>query len=398
MRITDFNTLDTEFSNRYFGSTMEATIVKTSKEVGVNMVGVYIPRLMMGIKVDAGVTDIKKSVPSSNCINKKNSKIGDSTITFKNYIELPILTSWNISTPILNLGDIVMVGMIDQDPKTMFIYPMSIGNDKGKDVDTVYFYAPASGSRFGDQLDKNNSYFLKLDSNNKEINLHLSDANGEKLPLDITMDGAAGSIAITDSERTIAMTKTADMVYLETKAGASFAMKGRDIDIDCDNFNLNAKAAIVYKTTKMDGDAKVVNTKYKSHTAKWDKFDIKGTKYKYDWTTMGGKTNKWKHDSPKNTITGILAVQDWISAGGGVAFNGGKTSPPLPTNPQITSAGKATFNGAMSDSAVLGKPLTIVLTQMCINLDALGTMFGIPPTTPTFQSNKALMLSKTCKG
>ena len=381
MRVTNFRTLTTERSNMFLATTMAGQIVKTSKDLDSPEVGVFVPKLLSVVDTSKGPVSKELPLKSTKIINEDGYiPATNKKITISNYLQLPVKKLWNMSTPMLIAGEHVTLNMIDQDINSLSVDPYDIDEIKSRPVDTLDFYVPA----FGDvakamqaaqgktmTLDGTNSYFLRLDSAGKRINLHMSSSNGETSDIDLTMDGAKGVASLTDGEREITIDKTSDSIYMKNKAKSTLTLIDKIIDMKCEEFYFEA-------TTSAEFTSPDVTINYDNITQTTDKYvgtvnsiDLtnKTTKIKSDNVETVVK-QEWNHKCPVNILDGLLTVTGWMNPGG-IGFGAAKGKAPDPKLPQISAKGEANFLGPTGDTLVKNMPLSSLLTTIATTLDRI---------------------------
>jgi len=404
MRISDFKKLKVERSSDFIKDDMCGIIVKTPEEIEKNVYGVYIGQLMYGTYTDQGPYEKDVDISSNKCLNSINKKIGDSAVKASNYIHLTMFSVYNISMPRLIKGENVLVGLIDQDIKSMYIKPFSRDQIRYRPTDTIENYVPASGKYDGDFLNDDNKYYSKLDSVSKTIRIHMSDANGEVSKYDITIDGTNGTISITDSIRSILLNTKDDEIVMSNEAGSTIALRKEIIDIKCEKFFLKATDSMTIECPKTEATLDDIKQTTDTYNATVDKYTIEGTKMKetFDKAIIDNSNNR-AITCPNTLYDGRVGVTGWVCANGGIAFGAPKNNDPLPVTPKVDSKGFANFDGSPAAMMLVKfPPLLQLLLQMAIKIDIMGTNPKFPVTAPVIApmlaSLQGQMFTKSVKG
>lgn len=384
MKISDYKNLILTRSNDFISNNMTGTIVKTPDELTVNMYGVYIPRLVPAVDNSKGPFEEKIKIKTSKCLNEENVNIGDSEVIHSNYILLTMNMMYNMSMPKLIRGEQVDIGVIDKDIKSLYIKPVSRNQVKNRPIDVMEMYVPASGNYDGGDLTDNNKYFVRCDSENKFIRIHMSNANGEVSSYDITIDGGSGNMSLTDGNRSIIMNTNNDEIILSNEAGSTIALREDMIDITCEKLYINAKERMEINCPKTKATLDDIELISKTTEAKIDSLEIKGKKIVEDYKNCEITNKKRSITSPTTYVDGLVTVTGYICPGG-VGFGAPPNKKPLPTQPQITKQGMANFKGAGGLPLVKGQPLLNLLTVMCAQLDATSSapVAVVPPMSST---------------
>lgn len=372
MKIADYKKLLVERSNEFINNDSVGIILKTAEELKENRYGVFIGRLMSGTYPKDPYEE-KVKLDSNKCLNSINKKIGDDEVTSSNFIVLSMFSVYNLSMPRLIKGERVSIGMIDQDIKSIYIRPFYRDQIKYRPTDTLEMYVPASGNYDGADMDDTNKYYLRLDSVSKTIRLHMSDGNDEVAQYDLIFDGTNGNISLSDGKRNITMNTKNDEIFLVNEENSMITLRKDTIDITTGKFYLKAKDSIEIESPKITTKAKdSIDTTTDKYTGKLKDYSIEGKKMAEKYETVKiDNTKKRELVSPKTIITGLISVSDWINSSG-IAFNGGKNTAPLPTEPQIDKKGNMVLSGPSSIMLVKLNPLLTLLTQIGIKLDTIG--------------------------
>jgi len=381
MKITDYKKLLVERSNDFIKDNMTGIVVKTAEEIGQNVYGVYIGQLMYGTYYNDGPYEKDVSLDTNKCLNSINKKVGEKSVTASNYIHLTMFSVYNLSMPRLIKGENVLIGIIDQDIKSIYIKPFNRNQIKNRPTDTLEMFVPSSGKYEGEFLDDDNKYYVKLDSVAKTIRIHMSDSNGEVSKYDINIDGTNGNITLTDSVRTISLNTENDEIIMSNESGSTIAIRKEIIDMSCDKFYLKAKESINIECPKTE--AKLDNVQLTTETFKGDvdKLTLKGSKQEetYDKAIIKN-SSKREITSPMTAVDGAMDISDNVNIRKAISFGAPKGQSPLPTNATIKSDGSAVFDPLLGMPVARAQPLVTLLTQIAMKLDLVGAnpMFLVP--------------------
>jgi len=401
MHIENFKTMQIGMSNHFIATNMQGMIVKTPEETDtkLNMYGVYIGRLTSSIPGE-GATDNQVSLSSSKCLNSVNKEVGEKTATTSNYVFLTMRPVYNMTMPRLIKGETVDIGLVDQDIKSLYIRPYARDQIKQRPTDILETYVPASGKYDGADLGDDNKYYLRFDSVNKILRIHMSNANGEVSQYDILIDGTGGKIAITDHVRQIVMNTNDDEIYMKNEAESTISMKGDTIEILTNKLFIRAKDEMQFETPK--ATIKMDNTELTIDKlkAKVDNSEIKGTKLDQNYTSAAFTYSKNDTSCPASTYSGLVSIGG-AACVGALAFGAAPGSPPTPLNPGCDKSGAASFAGPTSMPLAKHGPLMALLSVIAAHADAAGAAgpMSIPPmASAAVASMGAAIMSPVVKG
>lgn len=285
MQILNKNTMKPEIG---FDDSIETIgiVVKTAEDLGYPALGVMVPKFMSGYEFTSNI-DIKKDItaPVSNkkCINEEKSFI-DSNVIIKNYLIVRPMLNQNQSMPIYNVGDKVIVKMIDNDIKTLYFLPYSINRLGQRAVDT-YLIAIPSNQKDNTALTDQNTYYIKLDSIEQKITISSSKENGEVCAQALEFDSKNGIITITDDikkqERVFLIDTKNDIVVTKT-SGSTIKQSGDTIDILADVININGETSVNIKTETLNIGSDTINSKANDTTYEYRNFKQSSTDGKWE--------------------------------------------------------------------------------------------------------------------
>lgn len=269
-------------------------VIKTQEQFdNMPMLGVVIPKFMMGYEFKDGETAKDESLPISGakCVNDATcTKFWNNSINIKNYITVRPLLNQNQSMPTYVIGDKVLVTVIDNDIKTLAFLPYSI-NRLGQRATDKYFVGVPANPKENQALTEDNTYFIKMDSKEKVIILATSNQNGETAAQTIGMDAETGQIAITDNqERTWLLDTQNDSITSKT-SGTTIEQVGNVINIKCDQMNIEAATSFKLKTSTYD--------------EKFDTMNSEGTSVKCQWSNFTQTTDVGKWNVSNETHSGM---------------------------------------------------------------------------------------------
>jgi len=402
MKLSDYKDLVVNRSNDFLSDNSVGIVIKTLDEddKGQAVYGVYIPRMMMGIPTNEGPFETEVKLSESKCLNSVNKTIGEDVVLSSNYVKLIMFSLYNMSIPRFINGEKVTIGIIDQDIKSMYIKPYSYDQIKKRPSDIIDMYVPASGKYDGDDLTDENTYYCRLDSVNKTIRIHMSNAQKEISQYDIMIDGENGSINITDGVRMIALNTEKDEVYMSNEGGSSISLREDMIDIITNKLYIKADESIVVETPSFDGDMEKIELLSKKTNAEIKDLTVKGKSSKVDYKNAEADYKIYKVSCPTSTFDGLLTVTGFVCAGG-IGFGAPPGKPPLPTNPQISKNGMANFKGPGAVPLVKSPALMTILAAFAAQLDAVAAVpiVPVPPlAVTTLATNSGSLMSPLIKG
>jgi hypothetical protein len=179
------------------------------------------------------------------------------------------------------IGDKVIVSIIDNDIKTLAFLPYSINRLGQRSTDKCMFSVPANPKE-NTALNEDNTYFIKIDSNNKVIILATSKKNGETCAQVIGMDAENGQIAISDNEdRTWVLDTKNDSITSKT-SGSTIEQVGNTININADTINITGDSAINLKTSSLSEESDSMKSKSSNSEFEFDNFKQTSNSGKYE--------------------------------------------------------------------------------------------------------------------
>lgn len=377
-----------------------ALVVKDNTETKKdNVIGVYIPRFMFGLPIDKGAYEKDISFDSSKLINSKNKNIGKTSLTVKNYVEIPIAVIPNQKPSRFRKGENVFVDLADNDIKSLYVLPYSLGEENRRKTDIISFLCPNLKNEL-DDITVENSYGIQLDTINQILSLWTTKVNDEKSAYMFSINAKEGKILLSDDgKRNILIDTKEDSISLENEEKSKIEMIKDTINIKCKTLNIDVEKDINVTSDELNRKIKKIKTEATSDEEKIDKLEYKGNKLNVNYNTQKiesssyeNKTSKWKVDSPISGFTKILTADSfhiWAMAG----IN------PIPTCANISNAGIASMGNPSIIALPLAKaqPTTICLSAISAVVDTIGCVLGIPPTlvamvssmTPVIQSNNS---------
>lgn len=297
-------------------------VFKTSAELNNRpLLGLIIPKFMIGYDFKDGdkASDTDISISGSKCVNEPdNSNFWSSSINMKNYILVRPYLNQNQSMPDYVIGDKVIVSIIDNDIKTLAFLPYSINRLGQRATDKCMFSVPANPKE-NTALDEDNTYFIKVDSNNKVIILATSKKNGETCAQVIGMDAANGQIAISDNEdRTWILDTTNDSITSKT-SGSKIEQIGNTINISADTINIIGESTVNIKTSTLNEESdsmtsKASNTKFEyenfKQTSNGGKYEIQ--QEEHSGMSLSVKASTYHNDTPLLGLNGQVIFPNFV--------------------------------------------------------------------------------------
>jgi hypothetical protein len=371
-------------------------VVKNNEETGKDVVlGVYIPRLMFGLPIKDGVYEKSVSINTSKIKNSKNKRIGNTTLTVKNYMELPVSINPNINPPKYVNGENVIIDFADDDLKSMYILPYSFGDIDRRKTDILTIYVN-NFKEAEEKLSLNNIYGIQLDSKNQLVSIFTSQNNDEKGVYTFAIDAKNGAVLISDSgKRMIKMSTETDAITAVNEAKSEITMAEDAIIMRAKSLTIEMESEIIVKTEKMTREIETIETTAAKDEEHIDALTIDGNDYKRDYnkqeingSSYEHATSKFKVDSPVSGFTKVLTADSFS-----ISPNAGTTPPP--TAATINSAGVAKFGNPSSSAMPLAIAIPTVnaLTAIASVVDSLGASHGVPPTLSAVISSAASNIS-----
>jgi len=398
MKITDYRKLVLERSNDFVKDGMVGVVLKTAEEIGKNVYGIYINRLMMGVKTINGPYEEVVTLDENKCLNSVNKEIGDDKVVLSNFVHLTYHAAYNLSMPRLIKGEKVTLGVIDQDIKSIYIKPYSIDKIKQRPTDIVQMYVPASGAyNSGEDTTDENSYYVRCDSVNKTIKIHMSNKNGEISKYDILIDGNEGFCSLTDGLRTVSINTPSDEIFMTNEAGTIVSLKEDMIDMRCAKFYLKATDLINVEcpTTELKLDNITQTTE--DYSADIKSITMTGDTIEKAFSTISVEADKYTGTISSTVFDGKMGVTEDFIVEKVIGFGGTAGKSVKPSDPQIKSDGTTKFAGAPSAALAKAQSVMNVLTAMAGVIDT-----KMPPApgvaSALVQSLGMMVPSKKAKG
>ena len=297
-------------------------VFKTSEELNNRpLLGLIIPKFMIGYEFKDGdkASDTDIPIHGSKCVNDDScTKFWSSSINMKNYILVRPYLNQNQSMPDYVIGDKVIVSIIDNDIKTLAFLPYSINRLGQRSTDKCMFSVPANPKE-NTALNEDNTYFIKIDSNNKVIILATSKQNGETCAQVIGMDAENGQIAISDNEdRTWVLDTKNDSITSKT-SGSTIEQVGNTINISADTINITGDSAINLKTSSLNEESDSMKSKSSNSEFEFDNFKQTSNSGKYEiqqeehsGMSVSIKSSTYHNDTPLIGLNGQVVFPNFI--------------------------------------------------------------------------------------
>ena len=297
-------------------------VFKTSEELTNRpLLGLIIPKFMIGYEFKDGdkASDTDIPIHGSKCVNDDScTKFWSSSINMKNYILVRPYLNQNQSMPDYVIGDKVIVSIIDNDIKTLAFLPYSINRLGQRSTDKCMFSVPANPKE-NTALNEDNTYFIKIDSNNKVIILATSKQNGETCAQVIGMDAENGQIAISDNEdRTWVLDTKNDSITSKT-SGSTIEQVGNTININADTINITGDSAINLKTSSLSEESDSMKSKSSNSEFEFDNFKQTSNSGKYEiqqeehsGMSVSIKSSTYHNDTPLIGLNGQVVFPNFI--------------------------------------------------------------------------------------
>lgn len=326
-------------------------VMKTADQLGFPGLGVFIPKFMLGYSLKSGdkAKDETVSISSSKCVNSSdNNSLIQSSAVLKNYIVVRPLLNQNQFMPEYVVGDKVIVKIIDNDVKTLLFYPYSINRLGQRATDKLIMLVPAN-KKENTALSEDNSYFIKLDSSNKLVEIIATNVNGETCKQTIQLDAGNGLITITDNNKLSWTMDTKKDTITSKTSGSSIEQSADVITIKGDTLNIEMDSEVNIKTDTENNEAETIKSKGTDVTYEYDnyeqtsdagKFSIRDEQHEI--TSVAFKGSTFHVDCSTNGFNGPV-IESGYTIG---------TCPNINT-PVVPSAGQANSSLTTSDPAAM---------------------------------------------
>lgn len=367
-----------------------------------NTVGVYIPRLMFAIDCTNGPQESVSTLNTSCIANKGNKNIGSSSVKLTNYVTLPFFIIPNVAVPKFKKGENVIVGFADEDIKSMMVMPYKMNEMVNRKTDQASWYIPAKKNE-KDEVSLKNVYALQMDSEDMLMTLVMNNDQGEKSRYFLTFDGKNGEAYFSDdNKRFVKFTTKTDTILIQNESKTKISMEKRKIDVECDDFSINAKNSFKVKTSSysieadsMKEKASSLDSKIDTRTEKGNSYTINYTKLKKEGTSEEAKYSKVGYTTPIFGISGVCAT-------GGLGFKAPTPGEMPPgTAAKVDETGMANFGtpNAMGLPLAVSMYTSMALMTVAGIVDSLCGINHIPPTcTAAMAAMSPLLASKRVSG
>lgn len=326
-------------------------VMKTAEQLGFPGLGVFIPKFMLGYSLKSGdkAKDETVSISSSKCVNSSDNNCSiQSSAVLKNYIVVRPLLNQNQFMPEYVVGDKVIIKIIDNDIKTLLFYPYSINRLGQRATDKLIMLVPAN-KKENTALSEDNSYFVKLDSSNKLVEIIATNVNGETCKQTIQLDAGNGIITITDNNKLSWTMDTKKDTITSKTSGSSIEQSADVITIKGDTLNIEMDSEVNIKTDTENNEAETIKSKGSDVTYEYDnyeqtsdagKFSIRDEQHEV--TSVAFKGSTFHVDCPTNGFNGPV-IESGYTIGACPNIN----------SPVVPSAGQANSSLTSSDPAAM---------------------------------------------
>lgn len=333
--ITNAVTAEVSSGENTFETTSGVVVVPPDK-LGTNQVGVYIAKLFPAMDISESAKETSVEYNTNFLKNSKNKKLLKGNVKLQNYVVLYCKYPNGLAMPDFQVGQTVFVNFVDQDLKTMYCEESPVKQDGKKEGERVRIEAPAKkqGSDENTEITKDAAYAIEIDSRKdaQRIELKTSKENGEKAAMRMSIDSKNGIFYVNSGGEEIFKYSVEDDEWLfKTNGGATFSMKDKVFEINCDEFIINGESKIKIKTKdyqlesdKIKEDSKNVKLNYKDLTQEGTngKFKIQQEKHE-------GLAFRLKHTIGVQVESTIMAVNGLIAAAS-MTFGSGPPSIDVP--------------------------------------------------------------------
>lgn len=402
MKFENEKNLDIMKSADYTSSNQIGIVIKTAEELGTsNTLGVYLPKIMMGINFSIQQPEKNIAISHSKIKNKNNTFLaGTSSVVAKNYINLIGLNIPNLAMPQYAKYEKVFVNFVDNDIKSAYFLPYTLPNPGKRQKGDIFRIGaiskpPLTQKNMDVESSKENFYYMEFDTINKRITIQNSKADMEKFQYTILLDAKNGSLSLADGERAVTINSAKDQITMQNKASTIITLKEDTINMYCKKFNLEADESITMKTknykletTKFQEDSKEAKITHKT-------LEHKSTKGKYSIDMMETTCMTKK-------VTVPLCFMDCatgVAISGAVAASGMSVAPSPPSDKSMPSPPKGNMQVDMGNITIkIGSnkvnqnagavpvvkfpQFQQIITLMCVDIDkALSAGSAVLPPT-----------------
>lgn len=370
-------------------------VLKTSEELGENRLGLYIPKLMLGIECSKDPKEETEEIKFDKIVNSENNIIGESSIKSRNYIELMGINIPNMTPPAFGKYEKVLVSMIDGDIKSMYYETQTFANPGKRESDRFRIGAISSNIQQKNtdvESSRNNFYHMEFDTDNQRIVIQNSIVNGEKFQFTILLDAKNGTLSLTDGKRMVAINSNDDRITLQNEADSIITMVEDTINIQTKKLNINADEEINIKTKKYNLETNNFVEKSSDAKVEHKSFEQTSTKgvYNIDMKEESNKLNKITVPVLDLQVTGV-ACKGLVAATGLTTAPTPPTPsamPSLPPGHSVSEMGVSTIKSGTNivNSNAGAMPLARahilqnILTRICIEIDKAQLAGKLPPT------------------
>lgn len=189
--------------------------------------------------------------------------------SFKVKTSNTILAKWKgdgsnrISAPDVRRGDQVEVwqyGDTDEFFWSAFTQP-------GKNVrrrETVVNAFSNTVNEDDTELNESNAWIQEINTHEKTITIKTNKNDGEPFAYTLQVNAKEGVVVVADDiGNYFQISSDLQLIELETSSGGHFEVNKKDVNINCENFNLNATKAITMKAK--NADVQIPETKWKGN-------------------------------------------------------------------------------------------------------------------------------------
>ena len=337
MKISNERKLNLDKSLDFTSKKQVGIVLKTSEELGENKLGLYIPKLMLGIEFKKEPIEESININYDKIVNAENNQIGETSVKSRNYISLMGANIPNMTPPAFAKYEKVLVDTIDSDIKTMYYETQTFANPGKRKSDKFRMGAISANTSQKDQdveSSKNNFYHMEFDTDNQRIVIQNSIVNGEKFQFTILLDAKNGTLNMSDGKRMVSINSNDDRITLQNEADTIITMVEDTVNIQTKKLNINAEEEINIKTKN-----------YKLETTNFEeKSDSAKTQHKtFEQNSTQGTYNI---DVEKHSGT-TMSINEKV---------GTEIMAPLTAANGVLAAASATYGGSPSLSAAIPQP------------------------------------------
>ena len=213
-----------------------------------------------------------------------------------------------------------------------------------------------------------NTYFIKFDSTNQEVEITANNVNGETCKQTILFNPKDGIINITDNDKLIWTMDTKNDTISSQTSGSTIEQSGDVVTIKADTINIEAESEVNVKSDTYNNEAETVKCSGSDVTFEYDNFKHSGDSG--EWEVRDEKhsntsvsfvdASTFYVDIPTIGLNGKVELQNFV-----IGNINNINSPVLPLNGDSGSAGSMLLKTSASGMPLVkATPLITILTTL----------------------------------